>query len=43
MASHDQKCHVTPHFDDLYLRNAMIPLITPSASLDTSASANDMT
>ena len=36
MASHDQKCHVTPHFNP-YLRNAVVPLMIPLASQDTDA------
>ena len=31
MASHDQKSYVASHFDRLDLRNAMMPLMTPSA------------
>ena len=40
MASHDQKSHVACNFDYLDLRNAMMPLVTQSASLYADASAN---
>ena len=32
MVSHDQKCHVAPHFDQLDLRNVMVPLVPHDAS-----------
>ena len=35
--------HVAPHFDHLDLRNAVVPLVTPSAAHDTDASANGIT
>ena len=31
MVLHDQKSHVAHHFDHLDLRNAVVPLMTPSA------------
>ena len=37
LASHDQKGHVTPNFDCLYLRNAVAPLIMLFASYNTDA------
>ena len=47
---HDQRIHITPHFDHLYLRNAVVPLMqwqhmTPMlmASCDVNADANDIT
>ena len=41
LASHDQKCHVVPHFNDLDIRNAMVLLTKLSASCDASASARN--
>ena len=32
VVSHDQKSHVTPYFNCLDLRNAMVPMITLLAS-----------
>ena len=37
MALHDQKSHVAPYFDCPDLRNAMMPLLTSSASPDANA------
>ena len=41
MVSHDQKSHVTPHFDHPYPRNEMVLFTMPSVSCD--AGANDVT
>ena len=43
MVSHDQKSHTASHFNHLDLRNAMVPLMTPSASLDATDIANSIT
>ena len=40
VASHDQKCHVTPHFEYPYPRNVMVTLMMPSASPDADTGAN---
>ena len=42
MVSHEGKGHVTPHFDCLDLRNAMVPLTIPLASHDLNACASDV-
>ena len=39
MVSHDQKIHVTCHFDHLDLRNAMVPLMVLSTPQDADTNA----
>ena len=41
MTSHDQKCHIAPHFNFLDLRNAVVPLMMLLALCD--AGANSVT
>ena len=40
MTSHDQKSHVTLHFDCLDFRNAMILFMVPLVSCDTHTGTN---
>ena len=42
IVSHDQKCHITPLFDCLDVRNVVVPLTVLVASCDANMSANVM-
>ena len=41
MVSHDQNCHVAPHFDHLDVRNAVVLLMMLSAPCYAKASTHD--
>ena len=43
MASHNQKGHVTSHFDSFDLRNEMVPLMMALASYHTDTDTNGTT
>ena len=43
MESHDKKGHVTPHFNHLYLRNAVMPSMMHLASCDMDPDTNAIT
>ena len=43
MVQQDQKSHAAPHFDCLYLRNAMVPLVIQLALHDAAASTGGTT
>ena len=43
MASHDQRCHVAPHFDCLNPRNTVVTLMMLSTTHDTNDSGNGIT
>ena len=41
--SHNQKRHAAPHFEYLYIRSVIVPLMIPSASCDADTGANCVT
>ena len=43
MVPHHQQSYITPHFDCCDVRNAILPLMMPSAPCDANASTNGIT